>query len=257
MAAQKILFKKYRDSLLQEVKDEIELERYAGDTFDLPAGSFACSRNVIAPLGLAEKMDPADDFKSAVALYEAFKDIPTIVAGNPVFWETLAHDELFGYVKKRWPGKEDNTRKNILNHWFVTKGMMRHSLAGLWWAVKCSYDKDAADPYALTRIIFKNYSFRTTFYGQSTFIRSKEATLGILSFLNNNPDAFTSMELAGRFITVYFNRLGATKQLACLDREFFSAELERIKADIINLKNREDIMNSINIAFENQYGSEE
>lgn len=245
MSAQRIITKRYRDELLQDVRNGIELERYTLDTFPIDNGKVGFSRNVEAPVGLLEKMDPKDDFKSAVALFEAYMKIPLIVAGNPVFWETLAHDNLFPYVKKRWPVEGVDLKNHILNHWFVTKGMIRHSLAGLWWAVQCSYDENVADPYELTRFLFANYSFRTTFYGASTLIRSKEATLGILAFLKDNPDLQGTMELTGRFITNYFNRLGATKQLAYLDRGFFKAELTRLKPEILKLRNRDDIMSSV------------
>ncbi len=251
MALQKIFTRKYRDELFQNVKDSIGLERYKEKTFQIDANKVGVTRNVIAPDGLLEKMDTKDDFTSAVALFEAYKDIPTIVAGNIVFWEYLAHTDLFSYVQKRWPADDNVDMKNhVMNHWFVTKGMIRHSLAGLWWAVKCSYDESAPDPYELTRVLFKNYSFRTTFYGASTLIRCKSATLGILSFLKENPELQNSMELTGRFITNYFNRLGATKQLAYLDQDFFKNELTRLKPEIAKLKNREDILSSVTSVME-------
>ena len=53
------------------------------------------------------------------------------------------------------------------------------------------------------------------------------------------------MEIVGRFITNYFNKLGATKQLAYLDRSFFASELTRIKPEILKLKSREDISDAV------------
>lgn len=245
MAAQKKFTKKYREQLLQDAKNGVGLDRYAGSSFPV-GGQWGYSRSVSAPTGLLEKMDPADDYVSAVALFEAYKTIPTIEAADPVFWETLAHDELFPYVQKRWPVEGVSDLKTfVLNHWFVTKGMIRHALAGLWWAVKCSYDETAADPYELTRIMFKNYSFRSAFWGASTLIRCKSATLGILSFLKESPELLGNMEIAGRFITNYFNKLGATKQLAYLDRSFFVNELTRIKPEILKLRSREDISGAV------------
>ena len=246
MTAQRLMTKKYRDAILQDVKDSINLECYKQDTFPINYSNTGYSRDVEAPKGLLEIMDAKDDLKSGIAIFEAYKKIPLIVAGNPVFWETLAHDELFPYVKKRWPldGAAD-LKTHILNHWFVTRGMIRHALGGLWWAVNCSYDKNATDPFELTRYLFANYSFRTAFYGASTFIRSKEATLGILTFLRDNPDLQGSMEITGRFIANYFNKLGATKQLVYLGRNFFINELNRLKPEIQNLKNREEISRSI------------
>ena len=245
MSAQRIITKKYRDELLQDVKNEVGLDRYTLDTFPIDNARVGYSRNVEAQKDLLERMDPTDDLSSGITIYEAYKKIPLIVAGNPVFWESLAHDELFPYVRKRWPVENVNLKNHVLNHWFVSRGMMRHSLAGLWWAVWCSYDDKTTDPYELTRFLFANYSFRTTFYGLSTLIRSKEATLGILAFLRDNPDLQGSMELTGRFITNYFNRLGATKQLGYLDRRFFYDELTRLKPEILKLKSREDLASAV------------
>lgn len=244
MAAQKKFTKKYRDELLQDAKNGINLERYLGASFPI-SGKWGESRYASAPTDLLGRMDPDDDCKSAIALFEAFKDIPAIEAADPVFWETLAHDALFSYVQKRWPLEGNDLKNHILNHWFVTRGLIRHSLAGLWWAVKCSYDELSTDPYEFTRILFKNYSFRTTFYGMSTFFRCKAATLGILSFFKENPEFQNSMELTGRFITNYFNKLGATKQLAYLGRYYFKNELNRIKPEIASIKNREDISGKV------------
>ena len=245
MAAQKIMTKKYRDELFQETKDGVGLERYTRKVFPLDENRLGETMQVSAPLDLLNKMNPKDDFQSAVALFEAYKSIPLIVAGNPIFWETLAHNELFSYVQNRWPVENADPQNHVMNHWFVTKGLIRHSLSGLWWAIKCSYDDTADNPYELSEILFKNYSFRTTFYGASTLVRSKSATLGILSFFKDNPDLLISMENTGRFITSYFNKLGATKQLAFLSKEYYKNELTRIKPEILKIKNREDLAASI------------
>ena len=249
MAPQRKITKKYRDELFVEVKNGEGLERYVETIFPVNEKKIGECR-FSAPQGLLEKMNPTDDFESAVALFEAYKDISPLEAGDSVFWESLAHIDLFPYVQKRWTPDSKDLKNYVLNHWFVTRGMIRHSLVGLWWAVKCSYDEEGYNPYELTEILFKNYSFRTTFYGASTLIRSKEATIGILSFLKDNADLQGNMEIIGRFITNYFNKLGATKQLAYLGRGYFYNELTRIKPEIVKLKNRGDIANSVNSMIE-------
>ena len=251
MAAQKKFTKKYRDELLQNVKNGIGLDRYSGASFPIEVRLGEAQGVEAPPADLLDRMDPKDDYAAAVALFEAFKSIPIIQAADPVFWETLAHESLFPYVQKRWPVEGVSDLKNhVLNHWFVTRGLIRQALSGLWWAVKCSYDETAADPYELTRIMFKNYSFRTAFWGMSTLLRCKSATLGVLSFLRDNPDLQSNMEIVGRFTTNYFNKLGATKQLAALDRTFFQDELTRLKPVILGLKTREEISGTVAAVME-------
>lgn len=142
---------------------------------------------------------------------------------------------FFPYVKKRW-GK-NITVKSVLNHCFFNKGMVRHALAGLWWTVRLTVDyNNTKDPYRLTKVAFWNFSFRTTFMGPSIFFRIKNARTGILRFLADHEELKNGMENKGRFIAVYFNRLGATKQLAALPVEYFYKEMED-NIDNMNLYN--------------------
>lgn len=254
MAEQRIITQKYRDLLYQNAKDGVGLEAYSTEGFELDESRMGFIRGVNAAEGLCEQMDPEDDYKSAIAIYTAFKDIPRIVAGHSLFWEHLAHADLYSYVIKRWPIKNEESRqKNILNHWFMTKGMMRHSLASLWWSVKCSIDEEHIDdPFWLTRILMMNYSFRSAFYGASTFIRHKQITLGVLEFLSRHPELQSNFELTGRFITVYLNRIGSTKMLACLTREEIINRLEELLPDMRQIKSREDLKGNITSLFDEQ-----
>ena len=48
--------------------------------------------------------------------------------------------------------------------------------------------------------------------------------------------------MKGKFISMYFNQLGAVKQLGCMPESFFSEELKRIKSLIMNAPKREKKM---------------
>ena len=66
--------------------------------------------------------------------------------------------------------------------------------------------------------------------------------MGILCFLRDNSELFKGqLEYRGRFIARHFNRLGAAKQLASLDREFFRTECERIKDTLLKINSRSDL----------------
>lgn len=45
------------------------------------------------------------------------------------------------------------------------------------------------------------------------------------------------------FITKYFNRLGAVKQLASLDRYFFYEKCKKMKEKILSITSREQVTN--------------
>jgi hypothetical protein len=74
--------------------------------------------------------------------------------------------------------------------------------------------------------------------------RIKEANLGILRYLREHEEMTDNFELVGRAISSYFNRLGAVKQLSCLDRTFFYDEMKKAHKDILvaadKLRERKD-----------------
>lgn len=169
--------------------------------------------------------DSMHEFEDAVTLYEALKDVPDVMAADTTFWVSLSHTVFFKYLKKRW-GK-GNLKSTLLSHWFFDNGMMRHGLASLWWSVRLTIDESSDDKYRQTRIVFWNYSFRTCFMGPSIFWRVENVRKGILSYLADHPEQRDGFENKGRYIAMYFNRLGATKQLAALPVSYFYKEMER------------------------------
>lgn len=58
--------------------------------------------------------------------------------------------------------------------------------------------------------------------------------MGILRYIKDNPDLVRNFEKAGLEIYKHFNRLGASKQLAAMDRRFFYSEMQRAHSDILN-----------------------
>ena len=75
-------------------------------------------------------------------------------------------------------------------------------------------------------------------------LRTKQGLLGILDFLKENPEITDkAFEYRGLFIAKYFNRLGGSKQLSSLPREFFKMELEKIKDIILSITSKEQVSN--------------
>lgn len=240
MALQKV----FKEPYVDWIKESILIDKYGGEEFEYDAGKTKYLANISKPEGLLDKLMSAEnDFQAAIALYEAYPNLTPIIASQQKgLWVYLTHVDLFPYVQKRWPkvitGEADV--KYISEHWFYN-GTMRTSLMGLWWSVYCSVDESrgADHKYDLTELLFKQEDFRTRTFGTYQLFRCKEAVLGVLEFLYENKEVTNSFfESRSRYISEYFNKLGAVKQLAYLNKEFFKAELEKQKQAILAIQGR-------------------
>lgn len=242
---QQTFSKSYATHLLNEIKNGISIDKYTQDSFEIDQKALKYVTGIYKPNNLLDDMLAANsDFEAAVHLYEAYKDLPLVLASNEAFWIYLCHVDLFKYCQKRYPVNDaKNKPSHILDHWFFEKGNSRNALAQLWWGVQESIDEEfTKNPYHLTEIFFKNYSFRTRWL--TVMLRTKQGLLGILDFLKENPEITnSSFENRGLFIAKYFNHLGCTKQLSLLPRSFFKEELEKIKNTILSITSRKHISN--------------
>lgn len=243
MAYQQYIKNAYLDELKNQIKDGVGLNRYFEDVFPIPEEMMQVIPQIKLPEGLAERMNPKNEFASAIELYRAYKNLSPIQATDTYFWETLAHTNLFDYVKQRWPlDPKTITSDYILQHWFVSSSasVSRHSLASLWWPVYLTIDEDLENPYELTEVLFRNQTFRTRTYGTSLIFPIKEANMGILRYILEHPELVKNFEKAGLEIYKHFNRLGASKQLVCMDRKFFYEEMTRAHKGILEAISRQD-----------------
>ena len=244
MELQKTFKESYMKTLRDAVKSGETIPLYAGDAYEVDATQVKRLANVYAPEGLMDKLNEVweDDFQSAIAIYEAYKNISPLLASNEAFWAYLTHVDLFEYAQKRWPKvKEDNCGADyIIDHWFVgSQGLLRNAAASAWWSVYNTIDETRQNKYELTEMFFKNYTLRVTALGPTQLIRHREAMIGILSFLLDNPEVTkNAFEYRGQFMTKYFNRLGAVKQLAYLKRDYFYNTCERLKDKILSVTTR-------------------
>lgn len=168
--------------------------------------------------------DKNHDFESAVALFEAYENLPPYFASKPGLWVYLAHNELYPYVRKRWG---DTTK--IKDHWFNIG--RRGSLSGLWWAVYCTYNpqKEGDERYLLTRQLFVNQTFRTRTFFTYRIAMNKEALCGTLLFISKYSDMFKRGASEARldYIKKYIGRLGSTIELTAMDANYFLKMLEQ------------------------------
>lgn len=244
---QKTFKENYMKTLHDAVVSGEAVSLYKNESFEIDQTKVKKLANVYAPLHLAKKMDSNSgaDFQSAIALFEAYKGISPLLASNEAFWAYLTHTELFNYTQKRWPNVfvDSVSSRYILDHWFIGgNGLFRNAVAALWWGVYLTVDENRENKYELTKVLFQNYTFRVIAFGSYTLIRHREAMIGILEFLSENPDLlYKSFEIRGQFISKYFNRLGAVKQLAYLDRGYFKNVCEQMKDKIMSVTKREQL----------------
>ena len=247
MKLQKIFAPGYAEAIRKKVAFSGIVSDYGDTEFKYDDTKVNFVFDLEQPDGLLQKLLTAEsNCDAAIALYEAFPDISPILASYAPFWEYLAHVDLYPYVRKRWPAMNDDgsiEQQYILDHWFVTKGLMRHALATLWWTVSMSVDPDDPDDkYKMTKFLFdKREDFRLAL-GASTLFRHRPYTQGVMKFILDNPDVVKEYELPReRFIMQHFNRLGAVKQLAAMPDDFFYNELVKIKDDILKIKSIDDL----------------
>jgi len=239
------LQKEFIPSYVEELRDALQYPEgraaYLSDVFPIQENCTSVLAGIVHPEGLEEKMlATKSEFEAAVVLYEAYKNISPLLASRDSFWAYLTHIELFQYSKRRWSITEDVKEDYIKDHYFVNtqSRITRNAVAALWWWVHFSVDPERDNPYELTEVLFRNYSFRAIWF--VVFLRIRNGLLGVLEFLLENPDLYVpNFEMKGRFIANYFNRLGATRELAALPRDFFKQECYKF-IDVIRSINTED-----------------
>ena len=242
------LQKVFKHSYMDELRKNIHVSDYQGEVFPYEPSKVKTLANVYKPEGLLERLDPEDDFASAIEIYKAYDMVTPLLASLPDLWVYLAHVDLFPYVQKRHSDvlKDDATEEYIVDHWFKNKvSLFRMALPSAWWSVYLSVDNNRENPYELTEILFRNQELRTNSFGPLTLIRHKEAMMGVLEFLNEHQELFVDgMNMRAQYIRKLFNFIGGTKRLEFMPKDYFKEELEK-RLDIISRKfTREEIQNN-------------
>lgn len=243
MASQQIFKSSYSEELRRNVANNLEL--YNSSSFEYDRDRVFYNTQIRKPDKLELKL-PDDtrfyDAENAEILYAAYKHLTPLQASDTRLWTYLAHVDLYKYMSLRWSDVRDGAAKKpaeyILDHWFISSptqsNLLRHGLAGLWWAAHLSYDGALEDPFELTRILYRQLDLATRTLGTYNLARYKPAVHGILGFIKDNPDLFRQrFEAKQRFITKYLNQIGGVKPLSFFDEAFFTERLESVR-DRIN-----------------------
>lgn len=235
----------FKDKYVQRLKNNLNVEFYKGNEFVYDNNQVLWLQNIEKTERLIDELDVKDDCKTAIAIYEAFQKLEPIQASDERLWVYLTHIDLYPYMVKRWDTVQKGTAKNgkeyILEHWFLSSSaqssLMRHALAGLWWAVYLSVDESRGEKkYDLTKILFRQLDFPTRTLGTYKLGRHKEAVIGILEFIQENEELFkTKFEDKTRFVTKHLNLIGGVKLISYYDRHFFKSELQKVSRNISEL----------------------
>ncbi|MEJ8817406.1 DUF6339 family protein [Lacibacter sp. H407] len=247
MEFQKIFKRSYLDKLKEGIKNGSLIKYYQSDTFLFDDQSTLVTPAINAPDKLSlittdTSSKGFEDCENAKKIHIAYKDLTPLQASDERFWIYLAHVDCFKYMSMRWPGIRTNNAKDpskyILDHWFISSptqsNFLRHGISGLWWSAYLSYDaENSENPYHLTEVLYRNVDFATRTLGTYNLSRHKEAVIGILSFIKNNPQLFENkFEDKTRFITKYINLIGGTKPVSFMKRGFFEQSLEAVTTKI-------------------------
>ena len=239
------LFKgSYVEEMRRRVLDESLVDYYKGATFEFDNNKVFFSPRIERPSNL--ELTPPDgtkffDAENARRLHRAFVGLTPLEASDVRLWTHLAHTDLYPYMIRRWPAVKDGIAKNatnyILEHWFVGSpsqtNLLRHGLAGLWWAAHLSFDSSRTNPYELTDTLYTQLDLATRTLGAYKLARWKPAILGVLEFIRENEALFEKrFEDKQRFVTKYLNQLGGVKPLAYFDKDYFKTTLDNLKPRI-------------------------
>jgi hypothetical protein len=179
------------------------------------------------------------DFECAKLLYETLKINPR-QASDINFWSYLHHFDMYKYIHLRWNEIESPSKSSqetyINRHWLMTlssqKHLINYPLTTLWWSIHLTIDNERKDPYELSKIYFNNNRYRTVTFGGSSYVRHKEAILGILQFYKIHNIRETKE--TGDKISKFVNLLGGTKPLGFFKRDWFVNQLEMKFQDLCN-----------------------
>lgn len=239
MEQQRIFRKRFMDDYIANIKSGDSVHLFRNNEFIIDENSTLIMPHIERQLGLSSKMDPNRDadFESAIALFEAFKNLTPLEAADPRFWNYLALTDLYPYLKDRWPNvykRVDGTNEisYVLDHFVMqdkSSDLMRAHLSGLWWSVFLSIDNtNSEDPYQLTKVMFWNQTLRTRTMGNYLMARKKELALGFLDYCENRgKENFGNFEKEHQVITEFLNQLGGAKPLTSFTREEIKQMLEK------------------------------
>ncbi len=124
----------------------------------------------------------------AIQVFEGLKELTPYQATNFSMWTLLSHKDLYSFVTKRWKIEDDTfnsaVQTKIKDRYICGKsrrGLLRHSIARLWWGVYLSFDENRKDKYELTKLLFSDEDLYIGLL-EREFSMCKPVVLGVLKY---------------------------------------------------------------------------
>lgn len=261
MARQALYKYDYLSQLLTNIQEGVSIEQYKTGDFNNDSEYIKLIPNVDTPIDLQNKLLEIEnrlnldrwkkDLEEAKCVYESFKNLTRLQATDERLWAYLTHVSLFKFLQLRWPipwdQPKEKIKKHIIDHWFLLNPnyIIRHSIGGLWWSVYTTYDEDRENPYELTEYYYQlTTEFGIRRLGMSSFTDNKNAMIGILEYMKENAQRIYDKHFRSVVVTQYFNYLGGVKCLACLDKDFFKKEMEKLDKIALNFNSRNEVQSN-------------
>ncbi len=126
------------------------------------------------------------DWKNAIILHKALKNVSRNEASDERFWSGLAHTTCWEFVQQRQNLKKRKFKaENIRNNYFFGSSEKRslyiNTLSRLWWVAESVYDKENENPYWLMKFFENDFSTKALIIFSSNFTSNTNIIKGMIS----------------------------------------------------------------------------
>lgn len=136
--------------LYQNFKKNFNIDLMQEGSIDIPDNLKLITSDELKPY--------STDFENVKIIYGALSGISRSKASDERLWAGMCMSEQFWpYVGYRWPQIKEGDIKKIRSHFLFgesnRRSLTRNALARLWWIGALTYDRDAEDPWFLTKTV--------------------------------------------------------------------------------------------------------
>ncbi|MEP4379592.1 MAG: DUF6339 family protein [Paracoccaceae bacterium] len=217
------------ESILADLKANVpsNLERYRSSGFDdcadLNGWAMELSSVEVDPEKLG-KLDPAGgsaaEVSNSMIVFNAFEGMTPALATEERIWSRLTHFECLGYVRKRWPLKDEPKEPNNLlsnlvgsnekvaeqrmrilhdnisqveNHYFArgrTGYRDDNAISRLWWNAYIAWRVDPEDQVTMLAELLRSADIRSNLVERPILSNRASLLRGIIRTMRSQPDVY-------------------------------------------------------------------